>query len=333
MYLQFYGITENPFNLVSDPRFFYYSESHCEAMSHLLYGVRERKGIVLMLGEAGTGKTTLIRATLEVLRSTRVMASMIMNPLMSSTEEFFEALLRGFGLDGFKRSNMEMMEVVQRFALQQVRRGMIPVVVVDEAQELSQTLLGQIRLLSNLEADGAKLLQFVFAAQPEMQERLDTYEMRALRQRVSVRCRLDVLGPSDTWNYIYGRLKKAGNDGPMVFGPEAVEMIYTYSGGIPRLINMIADNSLLAGYARSEFPVRPETIESVCLHLELRPANVMKNETSQVRQDILRACSSWDEVRNDIQAGEVPQVLKDFASKLQLPRTEASIATAVGRKE
>src|SRR5437588_631788 len=157
MYLSFYGLKENPFNIVSNPKFLYYSESHCDAMAHLLYGVRERKGIILMLGEAGTGKTTLVRATLEMLKSTRVVPSVILNPILSSSEEFFEALLRGFGLEGFKRTNLEMLEVLQRFLVQQTRRNRIPVLIVDEAQEVSKQLLEQIRMLSNLEAEGQKL--------------------------------------------------------------------------------------------------------------------------------------------------------------------------------
>ena len=126
MYLESFGLKENPFTLVTDPRFMYYSESHCDAMAHLLYGVRERKGIMMMLGEAGTGKTTLVKATLDMLRSTRVVSSVILNPILSATEDFFDVILRGFGLDGFKRNNVEMADVLQRFLLQQSRRGRIP---------------------------------------------------------------------------------------------------------------------------------------------------------------------------------------------------------------
>src|SRR5437879_13922539 len=119
MYLESFGLRENPFTLVTDPRFLYYSESHCDAMAHLLYGVRERKGIILMLGEAGTGKTTLVRATLDMLRSTRVTPSVIMNPILSCPEEFLEAMLQGFGLQGFRRTSLDMTDVLQRFLLHQ----------------------------------------------------------------------------------------------------------------------------------------------------------------------------------------------------------------------
>jgi general secretion pathway protein A len=186
MYLESFGLKENPFSLVTDPRFLYYSESHCDAMAHLLYGVRERKGIMLMLGEAGTGKTTLVKATLNMLRSTRVVTSVILNPILSATEDFFDVILRGFGLDGFKRNNVEMADVLQRFLLQQSRRGRIPVIVVDEAQELTKPLLEQIRLLSNYEDGGQKLVQVVLSGQPELAEKMETYEYRALRQRIVV---------------------------------------------------------------------------------------------------------------------------------------------------
>src|SRR3954470_1548717 len=193
MYLEAFGLKENPFSLVTDPRFLYYSESHCDAMAHLLYGVRERKGIMLMLGEAGTGKTTLVKATLNMLRSTRVVSSVILNPILSATEDFFELILRGFGLDGFKRNNVEMSDMLQRFLLQQSRRRRIPVIVVDEAQELAKPFLEQLRLLSNYEDGGQKLLQVILSGQPEMAEKIESHEFRALRQRIVVRCRLNPL--------------------------------------------------------------------------------------------------------------------------------------------
>src|SRR5437868_13229331 len=133
-----------------------------------------------MLGEAGTGKTTLVRATLEMLRKTRVVPSTIMNPIISTTEEFYEAVLRGFGLDGFRKTTLDMSDVLNRFLTQQNRRGRIPVLILDEGQELSKPLLEQVRMLSNLEADGQKMLQIVMSAQPEMSDRLDTFELRAM---------------------------------------------------------------------------------------------------------------------------------------------------------
>ena len=336
MYLDFFGLKENPFNLVSDPRFLYYSESHCDAMSHLLYGVRERKGIILMLGEAGTGKTTLVRATLEMLKSTRVTTSVILNPILSKTEEFFEAMLRGFGLDGFRNSNVEMLDVLQRFLRQQHRRNLIPVLIVDEAQELSRPLLEQIRMLSNLEADGQKLLQFVLASQPEMSEKLDTFELRALRQRIVVRCRLQALNAKESWQYIHSRLLFAGGDGRSIFQPDAVEVMYTFSGGIPRLLNSIADNCLLAAYSRNAREVDALTVQQVVEHLELTEVAVETASAASVHQDVMRASSSWKEVVSDIKSGQVPEALKQFVENLQAPnhmKPEKALSAAVQRGE
>ncbi len=336
MYLDFFGLKENPFNLVSDPRFLYYSESHCDAMAHLLYGVRERKGIILMLGEAGTGKTTLVRATLEMLKSTRVTTSVILNPILSKTEEFFEAMLRGFGLDGFRSSNVEMLDVLQRFLRQQHRRNLIPVLIVDEAQELSRPLLEQIRMLSNLEADGQKLLQFVLASQPEMSDKLDTFELRALRQRIVVRCRLKALNAQESWQYIHRRLLSAGGDGRSIFQPEAVEVMYTFSGGIPRLLNSIADNCLLAAYARNATEVDAITVQQVVEHLELTEVMVETASAASVHQDVMRASSSWKEVVSDLKSGQVPEALRQFVENLQAPnhmKPEKALSAAVQRGE
>ena len=154
-------------------------------------------------GQDHTGK-----ATLDMLRSTRVVSSVILNPILSATEDFFELILRGFGLDGFKRNNVEMSDVLQRFLLQQSRRRRIPVIVVDEAQELAKPFLEQLRLLSNYEDQGQKLLQVILSGQPEMADKIETHEFRALRQRIVVRCRLSALTAQETWIYIHSRWKK-----------------------------------------------------------------------------------------------------------------------------
>jgi general secretion pathway protein A len=333
MYLEFYGIKENPFNLVSDPRFMYYSESHCDAMAHLLYGVRERKGIILMLGEAGTGKTTLVRATLEMLRKTRVVPSLILNPIISTAEEFYDSVLRGFGMDGYKKSTLDMAEVLQRFLAQQSRRGRIPVLIVDEGQELSKPLLEQVRMLSNLETDGQKALQIVMSAQPEMNDRIESFELRALRQRITVRCRLNALTPEETWSYLNFRLMTAGGDGHVIFTPDAVERMYAYSGGIPRILNSIADNSMLAGYSRSLRQIDGKVIERVADHLELREISTNPAQSESIHQDILRASSSWHEVVQDLRTGTVPPALKQFVAKLQAPEDlERGVMLSAGQR-
>lgn len=337
MYLEAFGLKENPFTLVTDPRFLYYSESHCDAMAHLLYGVRERKGILMMLGEAGTGKTTLVKATLDMLRSTRVVSSVILNPILSTPEDFFELMLRGFGLDGFKRNSVEMADVLQRYLLQQSRRGRIPVIVVDEAQELSKPFLEQIRLLSNYEDAGQKLVQIVLSGQPEMAEKMEQYEYRALRQRIVVRCRLTALTPQDTWTYIHSRLEKAGYNRQDLFLPNSVELIYAYSGGTPRVINSIADNCLLAAFARNAKQVDINIVEKVARHLELKENPAVMNQVDNIHRDVMRATATWKEVAADIRAGAVPEALKRFVEKLQQPedgwKAEKVYSSAIERGE
>jgi general secretion pathway protein A len=337
MYLESFGLKENPFTLVTDPRFLYYSESHCDAMAHLLYGVRERKGILLMMGEAGTGKTTLVKATLNMLRSTRVVSSVILNPILSTTEDFFELILRGFGLDGFKRNNVEMSDVLQRYLLQQSRRGRIPVIVVDEAQELTKPFLEQIRLLSNYEDGGQKLVQVVLSGQPEMSEKLETHEYRALRQRIVVRCRLMALTPQETWIYIHSRLEKAGCQRQDLFLPNAVELIYAYSGGTPRVINSIADNCLLAAFARGVNQVDINIVEKVARHLELKETPGIENQVDKIHRDVMRATSSWTEIVKDVRTGAVPEALKRFVEKLEQPddgwKGEKLYSSAIERGE
>jgi hypothetical protein len=242
-------------------------------------------------------------------------------------------VLRGFGLDGYKKSTLDMSEVLQRFLSQQSRRGRIPVLIVDEGQELSKALLEQVRMLSNLEADGQKALQIVLSAQPEMNDRIDSFELRALRQRITVRCRLNPLSPEETWSYINFRLIAAGGDGHVIFAPDAVERMYTYSGGIPRIINSIADNCMLAGYSRSLAQINEQVVERVADHLELREIMSNPAQSESVHQDVLRASATWNEVVHDIRTGSVPPALKQFVEKLQAPEDqERAIVTSAGAR-
>lgn len=330
MYLEFYGLSHSPFSLVTDPQFMFYSESHCEAMAHLLYGVRERKGIMMMLGEAGTGKTTLIKATLEILHSTRVTASVIMNPMTREPDELLAQVLRRFGLEGFRPTGFEMLDVLQRFLVQQVKRSRIPVLIVDEAQEMAKPLLEQLRLLSNLEHDGEKLLQIVLAGQPELSEHLEQYEMRALRQRIVVRCRLASLNAEETWMYLQSRLLRAGvKEDRVIFSPEAVEAIYGYSGGIPRLINMVADNAMLAGYSRQTQSITGKLVNEVAGHLELHQGQAAEGR-SHLNSDVIRASASWREVLKDIRRSGVPEPLQKYVEKLRAPAEQmTALAQAV----
>ncbi len=319
MYLEFFGLKQNPFSLVSDPHFLFYSDGHCEAMAHLLYGVRERKGVILMLGEAGTGKTTLVRATLDMLRSTRVTAGVIFNPILGKQDDLLAAILASFGVERYERNAPAMAASLQAFLEEMDAEGHIPVLIVDEAQELEREMLEQIRLISNFERDGHKLLQIVLAAQPEMGERLDSYEMRALRQRVVVRSRLGALTPMETWRYMGSRVARAGGDTHEIFTPAAGAVIHHFSGGVPRLVNTLADNCLLAAYAKGITCVQPALVEQAARHLEMRPLEKSNGNGNGIRHDVIRASSTWKEVVEDLRSGTVPQALRQFVENMRAP--------------
>jgi general secretion pathway protein A len=251
MYETFYNLKEKPFNLTPDPRFIYFTEKHCEALANLVYGIRERKGFLVLTGEVGTGKTTLVNALLDTLERTGVLSAFIFNPLLTSTE-FFEYLMK-----------------LNSILLERYRAGQVTVLVVDEAQNLSHELLEEIRLLTNLETATEKLLQIVLVGQPELNLKLNTPELRQLKQRVSLRCTLEPLSLAETKEYIRTRMEIAGLPDQAVFPEQAVAEIHRFSAGIPRLINIICDNALLTGYASDSRIISVEIIREVSEDLDL----------------------------------------------------------------
>jgi len=248
VYLDFYGLREPPFSLTPDPRFLYLSDRHREALEHLLYGIRERKGFVQLTGEVGAGKTTLCRAALERL-GPGYKTALILNPVLSGPQ-LFRTLLVELGLEPSGRADRGLyLEQLNNFLLAQVPLGRDVVLLIDEAQDLSPELLEQIRLLSNLETDRQKLLQIVLLGQPELLEMLDRPELRQLRQRITVRYHLTPLSRDETELYVQWRLQVAGaHNGRPAFSPRALAHVHRYARGIPRLINAVCDTTLLAGY-------------------------------------------------------------------------------------
>ena len=329
MYLKSFGLNENPFSLVSDPRFLFYSFGHCEAMANLLYSVRSRKGLTLLLGEAGTGKTSLVRAALGLLQSTRVVTSVIFNPMSDRPEDLLESILRGFELEGFERNSLHMAMALERFLQQQTMEGHIPVLIVDEAQHLSAAVLERLRLLSNLDDGNHKMIQIVLAAQPEMAQRLDTYEMRALRQRIVVRTRLCPLNPNETWQYLATRVARAGGDGRPIFSPTAAAAIQRHSGGIPRLINTLADNCLLAAYSQGKNLVDAQLVEEIAKYLELK---VFETDTGKGARhhDVVGPSSSWKELVESLRHENVPETFRRFVDRWRVqepaPESEAMMS-------
>ncbi len=248
MYLEYYGLTEPPFDITPNPRFMFYSAKHREAFNHLLYGIRERKGFVQMTGEVGAGKTTLCRAMLEQLDK-HYATALILNPVMTA-EELVKAVALEFCLPVHGLDRLDTLSVINNFLLAQVERGKETLLIIDEAQDLTDELLEQVRLLSNLETDNCKLLQIILFGQPELRDRLNNPRLRQLRQRITVRYHLLPLSRHEVIQYVQHRIHVSGGNGTPRFTRPALWRVYRYSQGIPRLVNAVCDKALLAGYVQ-----------------------------------------------------------------------------------
>lgn len=246
MYLDFYSLTEPPFDLTPNPRFLFYTAKHREAFNHLLYGIRERKGFVQLTGEVGAGKTTLCRAFLEQLDG-QCCTALILNPVLNA-DQLMKAIAMEFGLDAKDLDRLETVAIINQFLLEQAEQGRDCVLVIDEAQDLTDDLLEQIRLLSNLETDNRKLLQIVLMGQPELRDRLNNPRLRQLRQRITVRYHLRALNFHELARYIQHRLEVSGSKGTPYFTQPALWRIHRYTGGVPRLVNAACDKALLCGF-------------------------------------------------------------------------------------
>ena len=246
MYLEYYGLKEPPFEMTPNPRFLFFSAKHREAFNHLLYGIRERKGFVQLTGEVGAGKTTVCRAMLEALGDSWASA-LIFNP-PPDPDLLVKAVANEFGLAAAELGVLETRAMLNGFLIEQAAAGRDAVLIIDEAQNLTNHQLEHIRLLSNLETDDRKLLQIVLMGQPELRARLDDPILRQLRQRITVRFHLAPLTRAELWPYIEHRLVVSGATGTFYFTAGALWRIYNYSRGIPRLVNAVCDKCLLAGY-------------------------------------------------------------------------------------
>ena len=268
MYRAFFGLRERPFDLTPNPRFLVLTDAHREALSNLEYGIASRKGITVLLGEAGTGKTTLIRSALQ-RQPEQVHCVHLHNPSLTRSE-FVEMLAAGFQLSGEARiSKAALLIELEASLREQHDRGESSVLIVDEAQTIPLEILEEIRLLANIETDETKLLSVVLAGQPELSVRLNNESLRQLKQRVALRCELRPLNLAEAAAYVAGRIRAAGGVGAQVFTREAVVLMHQRAGGIPRTLSVIADNALLTAYALSQKPVNTETIAEVCRDLDL----------------------------------------------------------------
>ena len=269
MYQEFFGLRELPFDLGPDPRYLYLTARHREALANLEYGISSRKTLTVLTGEAGTGKTTLIRAALEseTCRAARVLY--LSNPTLTRGE-FLDFLAGGFSL-GLEAAGSKtvLLQRLEEELLERRRLRVITALVIDEAQSLPTELLEEVRLLANIETATEKLLPLVLVGQPELAVRLNEPALRQLKQRVALRCSLGPMNREETQAYIAGRLKVAGGADPHLFTPEAVDLVHRYSEGIPRTISVICDNALVSAFALEQRRIGAGIVRTVCRDFDL----------------------------------------------------------------
>jgi general secretion pathway protein A len=246
MYEEFYGLAASPFSITPDPRYLFFSRRHREAFDHMLFGITQRKGFIQLTGEVGAGKSTLCRALLERLGEGYATA-MILNPVMTGIQ-LVRSILHELGLPDGGNDRIRLTRRLDAFLLERLQGGQDVVLFIDEAQDLSDELLEEVRLLSNLETDDRKLLQIVLIGQTELRHKLEKSALRQLRQRITVRYHLGPIDREETESYVLHRLAVAGANGRPTFSPAALRAIHRHSLGLPRLINAICDKALLAGY-------------------------------------------------------------------------------------
>jgi general secretion pathway protein A len=269
MYKEFFGLEDTPFTLTPDPRFIVFTPSYNEVLASLYYGLENAKGLIVLTGEVGTGKTTALRWILRRLDST-VLAAYVFNPRLS-IDEFYHHVTQMLGIKDWN-NKAELLTEMGRVLEDRHRRGLRSVLIIDEAHELSDFVLEEIRLLMNFESDNAKHLQIVLTGQPELKGKLNQPNLRQLKQRVALRCKMHSLPTvEEVERYITERLLIAGSEQPNVFTPGAIDFVYQCSEGIPRQINNVCDNSMLSAYAAGDQIIGRQIIEEVADNLDMLP--------------------------------------------------------------
>ena len=266
MYLDFYGLKEKPFNTTPDPRFLFLTPGHREALAQLTYGVQESKGFLVLTGDVGTGKTTLLQTLLQRLDANTA-AAFVFNSTLPF-DGILEYMLEDFGVTKAGETRAQRLFALNHFLTERRRAGQNTVLIVDEAQNLDPPTLEQIRLLSNFETPREKLLQIMLVGQPELKARLQLPELRQLKQRIAIRCTIPPLKPEEVREYIRFRLRVAGARDLGLFADRAVLRIAEYAGGIPRIVNMVCDHCLLMGYADQKRRIEPDLVQQAVTYLE-----------------------------------------------------------------
>jgi general secretion pathway protein A len=296
MYKRFYGLTRSPFELSPDPHFFFPTRLHTEAFATLNYCVFRRKGFVVVSGEVGTGKTLMLRCLLDSLNNNKIASAFVYNPQLSVLE-FLAYVLTDLRVPLGNRTKGEMLSALNEFLLSRSRRGTTTVLVVDEAQLLTWELMEEIRLLTNLETSQYKLLQIVMVGQPELDLKIDSDELRQLKQRIAMRCRLEPLGLQDLRGYIHRRLEVAGANcrGAKIFSDQAIAGVCHFSRGIPRLVNTLCENSLISGYGRQAEQITLEIVQECAMDLRLNHVSEPTLVTSERPEGRKRAVGAMSD--------------------------------------
>lgn len=278
MYQGFYNLKEHPFRLSPDPSFMYMTAQHREALAGLVYSACTRPGLTVLIGEAGTGKTTLLYALAGMLEKRRFITALCTNPMLSR-EEFYDVLITKLGVECSSTLKSRQLDALQQTLLQNRADGRPSILIVDEAQRLSPELLEEIRLLLNLETTKEKLLEIVMAGQPELGEILRRPEMRQFKQRISTMCKLKPLNQAELKEYLHHRLRLAGLPEQDLFGDNVIPLIFEYTQGIPRLINSLCDSALQTGFGLQSAKITEAVIEEAARDLELVRVPVLQGSS------------------------------------------------------
>jgi general secretion pathway protein A len=304
MYKAFYHLTRNPFEITPDPAFLFPTRRHNEALSALYYGVRRHKGFVVMTGEVGTGKTLLLRCLLQLLNRSDVAYAYLFNSKLSPIE-FLQYVAGDLGLPASGKNKSEILLELGGYLIARHQKNLTTVLIVDEAHHLSIDVLEEIRLLTNLETSQQKLLQILLVGQPELDLKLDSTELRQLKQRIGHRCHLEALDETETNGYIQSRLLFAGanSNATVLFRPDTVAVIHRYSRGIPRLINTVCENALITAYARQQQLITPEVIHEVAADFRLGVVTQLADEkTAQTNNgELWQAINTLTQLRKSLE--------------------------------